>query len=319
MNPEGAPSVSIVVCVYNGERFLRAALNSAFAQTYSDFELIAVDDGSTDGSALVLECCGDPRVRYIRMENQGAAIALERGVRESRGEFIAMLDQDDLWAPDKLAMHVDLLRQRPEIDLTFSWFRIIDDAGHEIGLHSNRYQGIIDFRSLLTDFVIGASSNVVVRRNAIERAGGPDRDLPRLYDMDLCLRVAMLAPHNTIAICRDLMFYRRHLVQITRDIQSLESEWDQAFRKWQRLAPADVAAAGNRARSNMNRFFAYLAYEEGSYRRGLTFLRNGFLYSPGWFLADSRNWLAAAACLSGMILPQRLCRKLERLAGLQRE
>jgi GT2 family glycosyltransferase len=319
MNPSGAPSVSIVVCVYNGERFLRAALNSTFAQTYSDFELIAVDDGSTDGSALLLANCSDPRVRYIRTENQGAAIALERGVRESRGEFIALLDQDDLWAPDKLAMHLDLLRRRPKIDLTFSWFRMINDAGHEIGLHSNRYEGTIDFRSLLTDFVIGASSNVVMRRNAIERAGGPDRDLPRLYDMDLCLRIAMLAPHNTIAICRDLMYYRRHQVQITRDIQSLESEWEQAFRKWQRLAPADVAAAGSRARSNMNRYFACLAYEEGSFGRALTFLSNGFRCSPGWFLADSRNWRAVAACASGMILPQRLCRKFERLAGLKRE
>jgi glycosyltransferase involved in cell wall biosynthesis len=318
MNPEVTPSVSIVVCVYNGERFLHAALNSAFTQTYSDFELIAVDDGSTDGSALLLANCSDPRVRYIRTENQGAAIALERGVRESRGEFIAMLDQDDLWAPEKLAMHVDLLRQRPEIDLTFSWFRMINDAGNEIGLHSNRYRGTIDFRSLLADFVIGASSNVVMRRSAVERAGGPDRDLPRLYDMDLCLRIAMLAPHNTIAICRDLMFYRRHPVQITRDIQSLETEWEQAYRKWQRLASADVAAAGNRARSNMNRFFACLAYEEGSYRRGLTFLRSAFQCSPGSFLADSRNWRAAAACMSGVILPQRLCRKLERLAGLKR-
>jgi hypothetical protein len=136
--------------------------------------------------------------------------------------------------------------------------------------------------------------------------------------MDLCLRIALLAPRNTIAIAQDLMFYRRHKVQITRDIQCLENEWEQACRKWERLAPLDTATAGTLGRSNMNRFFAALAYEEGSYRQGLTFLRNGFFCSPGCFLVDSRNWLTGAACVCGLILPRKWHRSLERLAGLER-
>jgi hypothetical protein len=129
----------------------------------------------------------------------------------------------------------------------------------------------------------------------------------------------MLAPHNIAAICRDLMLYRRHDVQISRDLTELEREWEEVLRKFERLAPADFRQVGGRARSNMDRYFAYLAYEAGSYRRALNRLKRGWRASPTRFLVDSRNWLTFTACMSGLLLPPDIHRRLEHLAGLHRE
>jgi glycosyltransferase involved in cell wall biosynthesis len=314
-----APTVSVLLCIHNGERFLAATLDSLFAQSYSDFELVAVDDGSTVRSTQLVENYRDSRLRFIRQQRQGAAGALDTALHAARGEYVALLDQDDLWKKDKLAIHLETHRRYPEIDVTFSWFRVIDDAGREIGLHSNRYRGTIDFRGLLADFVIGASSNVVIRRSAIERAGGIDRALSRLYDLDLCLRVALLAPHNVLAISQDLMLYRRHDVQISRDLTALEREWEQALRKFEALVPEKFRQVAGQARSNMDRYFACLAYEECSYVRSLKFLEKGWRQSPGHFLAEPRNWLTLAACASALLFPSPIHRRLEHLAGLNRE
>jgi len=317
-DPSGEPLVSVIVCVYNGEEFLGAALDSVFAQTHRDFELIVVDDGSTDGSAAVVGKYVDPRLRLLGQENRGTARALEVGLQTARGEYVAFLDQDDLWEKDKLAVHMEWMRRRPVIDLTFSWFRYVDRLGRGIGLHSKRHRGTIDFRALLTDFVIGATSNVVARRAAIEKAGGIDPAFPRMYDLDLFLRIALLARNNIEAVPAELMLYRRHSMQITRDFTTLEREWERVVEKMARLAP-EAAAVEDHARSNASRFFARLAYEHGDYGQAMRYVGRGFRWSPARFLADPRNWLTGAACFAGLVLTPRLHRGLERVAGLRRE
>jgi glycosyltransferase involved in cell wall biosynthesis len=107
------PLVSVIVPVYNGERFLDRALESAIAQYYPATEILIIDDGSTDGSAAV--AARYPAARYIRQENAGVAAARNRGIAESRGEAIAFLDQDDLWERQKLTLQVGLMLQRPEV------------------------------------------------------------------------------------------------------------------------------------------------------------------------------------------------------------
>ena len=265
--PPGEPLVSVIVCVYNGQEFLGAALDSVFAQTHTRFELIAVDDGSTDGSAAVLSRYADSRLRVLHQENRGAAMALDLGLEAARGEYVAFLDQDDLWEKDKLAVHVDWLR----------------------------------------------------RRAAIERAGGIDATFPRMYDLDLFLRIALLAPRNIEAVPAVLMLYRRHGLQITYDFNALQDEWERVVGKMARLAPEVVASVEGHARSNASRFFARLAYEHGDYRQAIRYVARGFMCSPVRFLADPRNWSTGAACMAGLVLTPRLHRKLERLAGLRRE
>ncbi|HET7536321.1 MAG TPA: glycosyltransferase family A protein, partial [Candidatus Didemnitutus sp.] len=112
------PTVSAIIPTYNRAHLLPAALASIFAQTQPVDEVIVVDDGSKDNTADVLRTYGD-RVRYIRQQNAGAGAARNHGMREARGDYVAFLDSDDLWMPEKNARQQELLRAHPEIDFLF--------------------------------------------------------------------------------------------------------------------------------------------------------------------------------------------------------
>src|SRR5215831_9468158 len=113
------PIVSVVIPTYNNARFLPEALDSLLGQTYRDFELIVVDDGSTDDTLEVLKPYRH-LIRYVRKENGGPASARNLGIRHASGELIAFQDADDIWLPDKLQLQVDYLREHPEVGLVFS-------------------------------------------------------------------------------------------------------------------------------------------------------------------------------------------------------
>ena len=115
-----APAVSIVMPVYNQERFVEATARSVLGQTFTDLELIAVDDGSRDGSYARLAAIDDPRLTAITQRNGGVSAARNAGIARARGRYVGFIDGDDLWLPEKVERHVRLLDAGPEIDLTFS-------------------------------------------------------------------------------------------------------------------------------------------------------------------------------------------------------
>src|ERR1044072_7097933 len=112
------PLVSVIIPVYNGARFLLAALESVFAQTYRPFEVIVVDDGSADDSGRIAQSFSG--VHYIRQANQGVAAARNTGIEAARGEFYAFLDQDDLWTPEKLRLQIQHMLNHPDLGYTLT-------------------------------------------------------------------------------------------------------------------------------------------------------------------------------------------------------
>jgi glycosyltransferase involved in cell wall biosynthesis len=142
--PPAHPLVSVNIAVYNGARYLGEALESVFAQTYRPIEVIVLDDGSTDATAEVAASFSE--ARYIYQENQGLSHARNAGIRESNGAFLAFIDHDDTWAPDKLARQVALLQERPDLGFAVcylenlfedgtvpGWFRQRDDIHRQPG------------------------------------------------------------------------------------------------------------------------------------------------------------------------------------------
>jgi glycosyltransferase involved in cell wall biosynthesis len=169
------PLVSVIVPVYNRERFLAAALDSVFAQDYRPLEVIVVDDGSTDGTAAVARSY--PEVRYLYQSNQGVAAARNAGVAASRGELLAFLDSDDLWASNKLSSQVGFLLAHPQVGLVLCHM----DTFLEPGIERPAW--------IKPHLLEGANpanlpSALVVRRSVFERVGNFDAAYVVSEDVD---------------------------------------------------------------------------------------------------------------------------------------
>lgn len=313
-----APLTSVIIPTYNAGRFITLTVDSVLQQTLPDLELIVIDDGSADDTLEKVRAYRDGRIHIIEQPHQGGPVALNAGLNIARGEYVAFLDHDDIWLPNKLERHAKFLQQHSEVDLTFSWIRWIDGEGKDTGLRSRRWTGPISFRQLLVDFVIGTTSSVVFRRSAIDRAGWFDPRLPRCWDSDLCFRVSLLRPGNAHAIPEELTLYRRHTGQQSRDWQAMKQERGQLLEKLRLLAPELVSLVMARSVSNMHRYWAFLAYEQCRFPEACHLLWQGFLCTPSGFVMEVRNWKLGAACLAGWVLPNRLHRSLERLAGFRR-
>ena len=194
-----APRVSVVVGVYNKERHVEECLRSVLSQTCGDFELIVVDDRSTDGSLGVIQRFSDPRIRLVRREvNSGLpAIPRNQAVRMARGEYLAFLDADDVWLPDKLEKQVAFMDAHPEFLLTHTRCMVVDDGGQELYLRSHgKYPPDGDcFADLMRKSFI-CTSTAMLRRKWASRIGGfsEEKQFRCGEDWEFFLRCAKAAP-----------------------------------------------------------------------------------------------------------------------------
>ncbi len=186
------PTVSVVMAAKNYARFIGQAVRSVFAQTTPDWELVIVDDGSTDHTPqAVQQFLGDPRVRYVRSDKLGQPRAKNLGLRLSRGEFIAYLDADDAWEPTKLAKQLVVLRERPEVGVCYCDRLLMDESGKVEPNARGRPSAGFDGKpaSIFLSNPVCFSS-VVVRRAVFDQVGGFDPEFDLSIDYDLWLRVA---------------------------------------------------------------------------------------------------------------------------------
>lgn len=168
-----APRVSVVVPVYNAARTLEAAITSVRAQTFRDWEVIIVDDGSTDESlevAMELRFV-DPRVQVVFQPNRGVASARNTGLEVARGAFVAFLDADDTWHPGKLKMHLAFFEARPDVDLSYAQIRFMNTDGTLTAVTSNRAITGLTPTILLAENIACTMSNVIVRRSVVQQVG----------------------------------------------------------------------------------------------------------------------------------------------------
>jgi glycosyltransferase involved in cell wall biosynthesis len=205
------PLVSVILPTYNRETYLGESIRSVLAQTYRSFELIVVDDGSTDGTEGLVRSFSPP-VRYARQPHAGVARARNRGLDEARGELIAFQDSDDLWHQDKLALQVALLNERPEVGVVCTAEQIIDPDGNVIGgqwktLHSGWVTEAL-FQSI---FVIMPSA--VVRRHVVDRVGRFDGSLRINSDYQFWLRASLVT--EFFALDQPLVYERRWADRLT--------------------------------------------------------------------------------------------------------
>jgi len=204
--------VSVIIPTYNRAHLLTQAIDSVLAQTFKDFELIVVDNYSSDNTESVIKSYDDRRIRYFKNQNNGlVSVNRNYGIQKSRGEYIAFLDDDDLWLPEKLEKQVKLLDSNKELGLVYSDIHIIGSNGNllkDTYFHSVKpFRGNVFNELLIANFI--GSLTVVVRKEALSKVGVFDLKYIIAQDYDLWLRIAECYPVDFIE--QPLAEYRLHV------------------------------------------------------------------------------------------------------------
>jgi len=242
-----APAVSVIIPTYNRLPLLRKAVDSVLAQTFRDFELIVADDGSTDGTRGYVEAIGDGRVRPIWLPHRGdLTSARSAGVRHARGGWVAFLDSDDLWLPDKLALQLQRLAAHPTCRWSYTGYSIIDADGKPLPERSGLLGQPVSGRMLelmLGSGIIPAIPTILVEQALIGEIGGFDETIPIRSDYDFTLRLA--ACSEACALPENLVLVREHAERTTAHLRHVDLYVDneRIFRK------AGAAATTHRIRA----------------------------------------------------------------------
>jgi glycosyltransferase involved in cell wall biosynthesis len=247
-----APDVSVIIPAYNAARTVGTAVDSVLAQTFADFELLVVDDGSRDETVEMVQSRDDPRVSCISIENGGVAAARNYGLGLVKGSLVAFLDADDAWEPLKLERQYRVLTEMPHVGLCFASTQLVDDDLQPIALDRAISRRDYSETLLLEGNVLsGSASSVMARTAVIDRAGRFDPRLSLCADWDLWLRASVLT--DFFALDEPLALYRTVAGTMSSDPAVLERDTFAMLDKFFAI-PASAAYLRLRARAYGNQW-----------------------------------------------------------------
>jgi glycosyltransferase involved in cell wall biosynthesis len=230
------PLVSIITPVYNGEQFLLEAIESALAQTYQNFELLIVNDGSTDNSkAIITNYLNNTKIRYFEQQNAGVAAARNLALRNANGKYIGFLDQDDLWLPDKLSTQIRFLETNPEIAFVHSRQSYIQADGTPIADYAKDWVSDLHGKCFIELFKRNriAVLTVLLRKDVIDEIGFFNETVSRVDDYELWLRICSKYPigfqDEKLALyrCHDTNASHDHFKMEQAELTALETFYNQ--------------------------------------------------------------------------------------------
>jgi glycosyltransferase involved in cell wall biosynthesis len=223
--------VTVVIATYNRASLLARAIRSVLAQTMPEWELIVVDDCSTDETEQAVKSFSDERIRYIRHDRKRrVSAARNTGIRCARGEYVAFLDDDDEWLPEKLEKEVAVFRNSEDaVGLVYTGKMVLDENGKIVQLRMPTKSGWL-YEALLDYEFIGSPSRVTIKKQVLDRVAGFDEAFLNREDYDLWLRVAKV---SKIACCPHYLV-KRYLVSEwkTASVQNICRAWEQILRKF---------------------------------------------------------------------------------------
>lgn len=210
------PEVSVIIPVYNAEKYIKRTIDSVLNQTYNDFEIIVIDDGSTDNSKKILDEYKD-KVRYFYQNNSGVSSARNNAIKLSSGKYIALLDQDDLWYPQKLEIQINYLKEHPDTALLYSDCNYIDENDNinfRLFEKNKSYQGNV-FKELIIDNFIPIPT-VLIKKEVLEKVGLFLENYTFAEEHELYIRIAK--DHKIGYIDEPLAGYRVHDSNLSKQI-----------------------------------------------------------------------------------------------------
>lgn len=293
------PLISVLMSVYNGERYLAEAIESVLAQTERDFELIVVDDGSSDDSWAMVQgyMRRDPRVKGFTQANTGVAKAMNAALPLATGEFIAKMDADDVAAPDRFATTLGFLRAHPDHVAVGSSWEVMDADGRKLTvLYPPTEDGEIQ-RQLLAGHCPFCHSTAMVRHDALREVGGYSSDIKWAEDQDLFLKLGEVG--KLANLTRPLVRYRVHekSVSARNAGEQIENAKIALRRAWERRGISDGKyEAGQHwrpgddadSRHDFALLWGWWAYNSGEHRTAMHYARKAIGLRPlrkdGWKL-----------------------------------
>ena len=282
-----SPKVSVVLPVYNAKRHLKPALESLLCQSFRDFELIAIDDGSTDGSSAVLAKYAqqDERIKILTQNNEGLVSALNRGIKESQSNYIARMDADDIAAPERLSLQFNYMESHPECVVLGSWVTFIDDAG----LPFFNYKTNTSHKTILKDILQGNGGAIIhpslfIRRQALVDIGGYDPKCKHFEDFDLYLKLIDYGTFYNIP--EYLLQYRRHFksINFTKNIQEVHQQKELVLNQFREKlglhAVSTRAEEFPEARTELYKHWAQWAIQDNYRKAAIKYTLLALIHAP---------------------------------------
>ncbi|MGC1392841.1 MAG: glycosyltransferase [Coleofasciculaceae cyanobacterium] len=215
------PTISVIIPVYNGEKTIKETIMSVLNQTFENFELIIINDGSNDATLEIVQAIKDHKIKVFSYQNSGLSASRNRGLTKAEGEFISFIDADDLWTPNKLELQLKALQDNPQAAVAYSWTDWIDQsgqflrAGGHITVNGNAYEKL-----LIRDF-IESGSNPLIKKQALDEVGDFDQSVTPPEDWDMWLRLA--AKYEFITVEVPQILYRISPNSASFDIEKMEA------------------------------------------------------------------------------------------------
>ncbi|WP_458527031.1 glycosyltransferase family 2 protein [Onishia taeanensis] len=322
-----APTFSVIMPVYNVEDFVTEAVASVLDQTCSDFELLIIDDCSPDASVALCQAFNDPRLRIVRhRQNRGLAGARNTGIREARGRFLAFLDSDDRWHPDKLMQHAAHLEANPRVGLSFSRSAFIDADGQPTRCYQMPQLTQIDAGLLFCRNPVGNGSAPVMRREALDAiafeapfAGIMERcyfdpSLRRSEDIECWVRLALTTDWQLEGLPAPLTEYRLNAGGLSSSLYQQLASWETVAAKTAGYAPEFMAEWGPIARAYQLRYLSRQAIRLGDGKAAVNLLHSALACHWRILLAEPSRTLQTATAAYLMRWIPGAYRRLEGLA-----
>jgi glycosyltransferase involved in cell wall biosynthesis len=258
------PAISVIIPAYNAEKTILETIQSVQQQSFTDFELLVIDDGSTDQTVQTVATLADPRIQIFRYENGGVSAARNRGIAKATGDFLAFLDADDLWTTDKLELQWAALQQQPAAGVAYSWtaFMDVDAAGQAVFYPSQRYAVCGDvYRQLLVADFVHSGSNTLIRREAIATTGDFTLGIEPCADWDYWLRISTRWPF--VVVPKYQILYRRTAGAMSSQVESMERAALAVVERAYAAAPAEVQPLRSQTMAGFHAYCADLYIRSG--------------------------------------------------------
>ena len=329
--------ISVIIPVYGAEKYVAATVRSLLDQTYENFEALIIDDGSPDRSLEICQQFTDPRIKIIRQKNRGLAGARNTGIRHAQGDYIAFLDADDLWLPEKLAKHIEHLENSPDVGVSFSPSELIDESGSSLGTYLMPQLKEITVPDLFRHNPVGNGSAAVVRREVFEEIKFQDElygtvedfyfydRLRRNEDIEFWLRVAIQTDWKIEGISEYLTLYRVNSGGLSANFFKQLESWEQVLEKTHSYAPELVAQWGSLSKAYQLRYLARNALRLHAGSEAVQLIHQALAADWRILLKEPRRTLSILAVAHTLrLLPKPLYLYIEALAskwigGFQRQ